>query len=350
MSDATLNPEVEATPDQGRHTTPDERLAALSREAVEDFEQAGGELEEATEPLQAADLEIEVEVDDATDEVEVENTEDDTEADAEDHVDTEALESQDASEQDADTSDSSDDGVPDDLRADYESKMARVEKGLQKRLQQLSDKEKQLDTLILQNQQMQQQQTVQQPAQQGPPKAPEAGATQAQWAEFDQANTQYYTQKAISDLQNSGQLADPRQVQQMQEQQAMQNRLYLITSQEGASDEILLKMRDMAAGDDKYLDMYNTDKGAVAFFNEAKLTVERDKLASDRAEFDKQTAEAATATAKRKAGAAGRATPRPGGSKAASSQEDTFAKKTFRNVDDKLAYLNQQTLNEAGVS
>ena len=110
------------------------------------------------------------------------------------------------------------------------------------------------------------------------------------------------------------------------------------------------KMQEMAAGDDKYLQMYYTSEDTAAqFFREAQMAVREDALVKRESEIAAESAATAKATATRKAGAAGRATARPGGSKAASTPAESFNLKTFDSVDDALADINAGILADAGV-
>ena len=151
-SDNQINPEPSLAPDQGRTLSSDERLAVANREVTGTLSAEDLDALEGTEaPLQADGSEELILTDDpSADEVGVDEI--DPEIEAEDPVDVQATESVDEADAEGDGATPAEPDVPPALQADYDDKMARIEKGLQKRLGQLADKEKQLDTLILHRQ------------------------------------------------------------------------------------------------------------------------------------------------------------------------------------------------------
>ena len=342
----TLNPEVDAAPAMRDNPTPEERLDAANREVAASFDASGDALEESGAPLQAEEAADIVLVDDTSAEEVLEDAIVEPDDEAEDQA-AETTESEEPIEAEGETTppDPAPTEIPPEIRAEYDRKMEQMDKGLQKRLRQLADKEKQLDTLILQNQHMM---DSRQPPQdpnavrtEGPPKHPGEGASEEAWSQYEDSAFAYRY-----NLMNAGQ---QQKMAVINEQQEMQNRYYLITNQPGVSEEVLLEMSKMAEGDERYLELYRSDEGAIRFFNEAKTAVDRRTLDSDRSALDAEKAEAAKATATRKAGAASRALARPGSAKAAEVPAESFKLEAFRDVDDALANINKKILSDVGL-
>jgi len=347
-SESHPNPESSPAQDQGRTLSSDERLSAANREVEGSFDAAELAVLEGTEaPLQADESEDIILTDDPA-EAGVALDEIDPEIEAEDPVDVQDAESVEAEEVGGDDATPAEPEIPPALRAEYDDKMARIEKGLQKRLGQLADKEKQLDTLILQNRHMMDsnEQVKTEANKPQRPQPPGEGATAADWQTYEDAVVDY----RLSQSNNVGLDAEAQQrLAVLEQKQALDSRLAFITSQPGATDEIMGKMQEMAAGDDKYMKMYYTSEDTAAqFFNEAKLAVREEAIAKREAEIAKESATEAKATATRKAGAANRAVARPGGSKAASTPANNFNLKSFNNVDEALADINAGILADAG--
>jgi len=360
MSSDTLQTSVEVTPDQGHKPTPEERLAAISGEAIAEMEESGTAFgpSGSDEPLD--DPAEEAEVADA----EGEPSEEEADEPAEDDEPDEAAADQ-AEEEGAESEDVADakpvgidwdgdpDTVPDELRTGYDRQMKIVNKGVNKLMRELADERKQTQALAMQYQQamldMQQAPKQQQSSPVGRPELPSEGATQADWQKYEEDNFLYLQGKhggRQHDEQTSG-LA--QQVAELKYKTDLANRVTLIANQPGATDEVLLRMQAMAAEDDTYLQMYQSDEGAIRFFKEAKLVEDRAAFELEKAEILKKASESEKVKATRKAGAAGRASPRPGSAKAATSPESNFKKKVFGSVEEKLAYLSKEARAELGI-
>ena len=371
MSPDTTDPAVEVTTDHGHQPTAEERLAAISSEAIDEFDSGGitlveGEPEdvEGIEPVDspAEDAEGAEDAGEPSGE-EADATEDaQTEEDAEDQidVDSEDAESQEEDEKESEPIgmdwDGDPDTIPDQLRPGYEKMMKTANKGINKLMREMAEERKQMQTMqmqyqqaLLQVQQQQRPQADQSSTVAERPTPPGEGATAADWQEYDEKNILYVLQKTGIKPQSGPDPELAQQVAELKWKTDLANRVSLIANQPGATDEILLRMQSMAAEDEKYLDMYQTDEGAIKFFEEAKLLEERAAFELEKKEILSKAAELEKAKAARKAGAAGRATPRPGSAKAAVSPEDTFKKKAFNSVEEQLAYLSEETRKEVGL-
>ena len=357
MSSEAIETSVNDSPDGGVKLSVEDRISAANREALAEFESA-------SEPVQAEESEDSPVTDDPA--VDAEVTDEGIEAEAEAEVQSGDDDAESEGETEAETADPNDfdwskwdgnvDSVPHDLQPGLAKLKANFDKGAEKRIWQMSQSQKKMEEAkfkyeqaVFQMQQQQLQPPESNAASNGPPTPPGEGATAADWQRFDAENTEYYTRKAVDNLRASGQIPDNQQVAQMQYQMDMQNRYVMLTKLPGASDDILMKMHDMAEADESYLDKYQTDDGARQFFAEAKIAVEREQLEKDRKALEAERAVAAQATAKRKATAAKRADVRPGSVKADKSAGRRFDKKLFKDADAQIAAINEAILKENGL-
>jgi len=340
-SDTTLQPVADAATDQGPQPTTDERLSAVTREAVET-------IETGIDPLQAEEPEAAEEVGEPLAE-EAETEAGEPGEDAEGQMEAGESESQEDEESTAPDKQGWDgdlDSLPAEQRAPYDHWVENANKGLHKRLRQMSDVEKKYKDATFRYEQamlqMQQQPQGGVPKEDGPP-APPTGenTTQKDWADHEARVAEYHNKRLNSET--------TQKLAVLEERQSMQDRLQLVASQDGVTDEIMFRMSEMAKSDQAYADLFQTDQGALQFFGEAKLAVEREAFEAEKTAIAATAAKSTVAEAKRKAGASGRATPRPGGTKAASAPEDVFARKTFRSVDDKMSHLVNEVKNEHGL-
>lgn len=317
-----------------------EQLSALNREVLAE---AGVSAEPMDEPLEASDGETEI---DATSAEEVIEEEAPPEADNEGEMEAEGSDSEPVEEpQESKPWDGNPDTVPDSHRAYFDQMAGTMKKGFNVKAQALAEEKRQYENARLQYEQatLQMQQAPQQQAPSGPPKPPEQGASEADWQRHEQAVAEHHNAPMRAELD------DLRNRQAIYEGKAkMDERLVLISNQPGATDAILQRMRDMVDADHSLSDAFGADNTAIQFFNQAKLAIEQEAFAKEQAEFAKDKAKAATATATRKAGAAGRASSRPGSTTTApSSPEQTFASRTFGSTEEKLKFLNSETLRES---
>lgn len=335
MNSEALQPEASDVPTQDAQLSTDERLTAVTREAVV--------ANETTAPLQAEDAgDIEAVDEPSADDVDTEAVQ--PEEDAEGQLEGSEESSEDVEEAtevgtpwDGDPS-----TVPDELKAGFDKMSGTMNKALQKKFREVDAVKKQYEAEVFKYRQAQRQQPeASGPEKVGPPKPPGEGATAQDWESHEARTAEYYYKKF-----NAGTTQD---VAVMKQQNDMQNRLQLIVSQPGASDEVMYKMRDMAESDPRYIEMYQSDDGAVRFFEEAKFALEKEAFAKEKNDVASSKAEAAKAAATRKADASKRSTGRPGSVKAASTPEETFSRKTFRNYEEKLAYIGKQVLDENGL-
>ncbi len=344
MSDTTLQPDEGVAADQGHQPSTDERLSAVSREVLESVESGD---EDTT--LQAEETEVaEEEVGEPSAE-EAEPEGDETGDEAEDPLEageSESQEDESDSVQETQTWDGNPDNIPDEHRPYYDHWVGLANKGLQKRLRQMAATEKEYKDATFRYEQamvdMRGNPEGASPKENGPPTPPTGeNLTQEDWAKHEAKVAEYHDNRLNAETRQS--------VAAIKERQDMSDRLQMIAAQDGATEDVMFRMRDMAEADVKYQDMFQSDEGALHFFEQAKLAVEREAFEAEKKSNDTKLAKAAEADAKRKAGAAKRATPRPGGTKAASAPEEVFARKAFKSTDEKLTYLRNQVLEENGL-
>lgn len=341
MGSETFDPGLEAAPAQSADPSTEDRFEAAFSEALGEFDSVEITDEsfeaEQDEPTEAVDESADPSVEEAA------------EVDADPVEETEDLEA-DTDAESEETTEFSPDSLPPDLRAQYDRKMEDIDKGLNKRLRAIAEKEKQLEAAMFQYQQafmqMQNQQSVPQQQSLQKPELPGPDATARDWQEYEDRNREYVASQVVDQLRQSGQLADPQQMKVIQQQQEMQQRYYMLVNQPGATDEVMGKMKELAESDERYLAMYDKDDTAVQLFNLAKAQVEREALLKENEELKAKASGAATEEAKRKAGAAKRSTPRPGGAKAVEKKSD-FNPKSFASVDDMIDAFRDDFLQDA---
>ncbi len=345
-SENTSQPEVSDAPDQAVQLSTDDRLSAVTREAAEAVE--------AEAPLQAEDAgEVDVVDEPSADGVEAEAVQ--PEEDAEGQIEEEAESVEDVEEavtEDGSPWDGDPATVPDELKAGFDKMSGQMNKALQKKFREIDEVKKkklrEMDTVkkqyeaeIFKYQQAQREmQHPQQSAPQegSPPKPPGEGATAEDWQEYEAKSAEHHYKKFNAE--------QSQEVAELREKQMLDDRLKFVTSQDGATQEVLTRMSVMAEANPRYQEMfYQSEEAARQFFNEAKFALEKEAFEAEKAGVATKQAEAAKAAAKRMAGAAGRATPRPGGTKAASAPEEVFSRKSFRSVDDKLNHFRDDFMN-----
>jgi len=223
------------------------------------------------------------------------------------------------------------DGNPETLPEPLQATHKEMVRGVNKKFQEVADLRRQAEeTLALARQARPAQQSE---ADEGPPPFPTEDDTQeqynAKWAAINEYNAKKAVEAAMA--QNGG-VMDP-QLQELKAGIDARNRLDLIASQPGFTDEIAQHMAAMADADPGMERHIHSDEGAVMLFRLAKAEVENAVLKKTADDGKKAVAKAAEDDLRRKTSASSRATPRPaganpGGSRAATPAE-LYAKHGF---------------------
>lgn len=245
------------------------------------------------------------------------------------------------------------DGNPDTIPAEWkpgwDRAMAMVQKGLNKRLRELAAKEKELDSVILQYRQATAPQTPQKAAADNDPmpQKPAESASDEVWESYYDARAEWKARQVLKQEIANGNIITADKHHAVADQMARQERLGLITRQEGCTDEVMYRMAQMAEADPVLAGMLESDSTALTLFQIARRDVAMEQAARGAQAQKADAAQKAAEEAKRKAGAAKAAIPRPGGSTKASPVDDDFqAKKGKMDASERLAYLNRKMRQE----
>jgi len=290
----------------------------------------------------AEEAEAEIESADPSEESEEAADEDaDTEAEAEDQ-DPEAVATGADWNGDPDT-------VPAELKAGYDRMVEIGRKGIGKLVRQLNEQKSALErerselTLAIAN--------MNKPkvSDDAPPELPTGDVPDAEWNAAVEKRQQWLINKTIQDKINSGEIVTADQYQGVQQHFVAQQRIGLVQQQPEWSPEVGVRMADLVEQTPTLQTLMDTDNGAVDLYKIALKDLKAEKLAEDNKQLSGLAAQKQADIAKRKAGAAGRAVSRPGSTKAETTPADTYRKKVFRSVDEKLDFLAAETRKELGL-
>ena len=324
------------------NTSWEEAMSAATREAAAEFGSMTGEETEVADDADTGE-------DDASEGYE---SADDTAAETEETDSDEAEVSEDDKGEPEPLGmkwDGNPETIPAEWKPGWDRAMAMVSKGVNKRLREIAEKEKQLDAVILQYRQATAPQAPQQAAADNDPmpQKPAESASDEVWESYYDARAEWKARQVLKQEIAAGRIVTADKHHEVADHMARQERLGLIARQDGCTDAVMYRMAQMAEANPVLAGMLESDDGSLALFQLARRDVEMEQAVGATQAQQAEAAKKAAEEAKRKAGAGKAALPRPGGATKASPVDEVFqAKKDRMDASERLAYLNRQAAKE----